>query len=151
MTAKEYQQMLREQAKKKPSKHHNKFVYVYEDGFIATEKELPGHGKVIEKYDSVKEFHRYRELQLMERAGAISDLHRQVPMLIQDKFKDSSGKWHKAIVYKADFTYKEKGKEVVEDVKGIDRKTGRPQTTESFRMKWKLLLAKYPEKEFRIY
>lgn len=151
MSAKEYQEMLRKESAKKKTKHHNKFVYIYADGLASDSKTLTGHGKVICHYDSQKEFARHKELQLLERGGQISDLRWQVPILIQDGFTRQDGKKVRPIYYTADFTYTESGQEIVEDVKGIDRKTGRPQTTEAFRLKWKLLMALYPDKVFRIY
>ncbi|WP_289026427.1 DUF1064 domain-containing protein [uncultured Flavonifractor sp.] len=149
MSAKEYREM--NQKKPKGSKHHNHFVYVYEDGFTAGEKDLAGHGPVIRKYDSRKEYARHRELELLERGGAISGLRWQVPMLIFDGFTDGDRKKVRPIYYKADFTYIQGGKEVVEDVKAIDRDTGRPLVTEAFSLKWKMLRARYPDKVFRIF
>lgn len=53
------------------------------------------------------------------------------------------------IVYKADFCYLDaQGKTIVEDVKGFDSKSGKYMQTEAFRLKWKLLKAKYPEYHF---
>ena len=150
MSAKEYQQMLREQSQKKPTKHRNKYVYVYEDGFFSDEKTLTTHGKIIRRYDSTKEFQRHRELALLQKGGQISDLKWQVSILLSEAFVDRHEKTHQAIYYKADFTYVENGRTVVEDVKGIDRLTGKIQTTEAFRIKWKLLQARYGEWEFRI-
>ena len=150
MTAAEYQKMLREQAGKK-TKYHNKYVYIYEDGYVSNEKDLPNHGRMTERVDSVKEYRRGCELRLLERSGTISCLQKQVPLTIEDSFQDSSGKTHRAVTYKADFVYTENGKTVVEDVKGVDKNTGKPQTTEAFRLKWKLLQSRYPERDFRIY
>lgn len=149
MTAEEYRQMIN--SKPKGSKHHNRFVYVYEDGFVSESKELVNHGSIIRKYDSKKEYCRHKELLLLERAGKICDLKWQVPMLIKEGFRDSSGKRIRPIYYNADFTYVQDGQEVVEDVKGVDRDIGRPRETEAFRLKWKLLRGRYPNKVFRIY
>lgn len=134
----------------KQNKHHNRKIYVYEDGFVS-EVKTEGHGALVSKYDSKKEYQRHCELRLMERAGKISELKTQVPIVISDEFSDKDGKKHRAIIYRADFVYIEDGKEIVEDVKGQDKKTGKYQTTEGFRLKWKLLQAKYPEKIFRLY
>lgn len=62
------------------------------------------------KFDSIKESKRYGTLKLLQKAGEISDLKLQVRMdiLVSDK---------KIAVYIADFTYMEKGRYVVEDVK----------------------------------
>ena len=87
----------------------------------------------------------------MERGGAISDLKWQVRLLLQEGFTDRDGNKIRPIYYKADFTYTQNGREVVEDVKGIDRYTGKIRTTEAFQLKWKLLRARYPTKSFRIF
>ena len=54
-------------------------------------------------FDSVKEYHRWGCLRLLERAGKISDLKRQVKYELIPK-QDGE----KATYYKADFTYYEK-------------------------------------------
>lgn len=69
-------------------------------------------------FDSVKEFDRYQELVLMERAGQISDLRLQVPFELIPKQKLTSGKTERACSYVADFVYEKNGEKVVEDVKG---------------------------------
>lgn len=134
----------------KPNKYHNHYVYIYADGFICQEK-TDGHGEILERYDSIKEYRRWRELQLLERVGKISNLKRQVKILIQPAFKNSDGKRIRAIYYTADATYTLTGLEVVEDVKATNKRTGQHITTETFRVKWKLLQNRYPEKIFKIY
>lgn len=80
-------------------------------------------------YDSIKEARRHNELLLLERAGAIRDLQRQVeyeliPTQREPDRKGVRGGLIKGKViehkcsYVADFTYIENGKLVVEDVKG---------------------------------
>lgn len=150
MSAKEYQAMLQKQASAAP-KYRNKYVYIYEDGLVCHEKDFVGHGKVLERVDSVKEYNRGKELELLAKAGHIQNLQKQVSLMIQDAFVDKCGKNHRATTYQADFVYEKDGVTIVEDVKGIDRKTGKIRTTEAFRLKWKLLQSKYPEYEFRIY
>jgi hypothetical protein len=65
------------------------------------------------RFDSTKEYRRWEELLILERAGKIRDLRRQVPFELipkTDKFP--------AITYVADFVYfDERGTYVVEDVK----------------------------------
>ena len=78
-------------------------------------------------FDSVKEFHRWGMLRLLERAGRISDLKRQVKYELIPK-QDGE----RACTYIADFTYYQDGKLVVEDCKGYK--------TEVFRLKKKLML-----------
>ena len=66
-----------------------------------------------QKFDSVKEYHRWGVLRLLERAGKISDLKRQVSFELIPKQEGE-----RALTYIADFTYQENGELVVEDVKG---------------------------------
>lgn len=74
-------------------------------------------------YDSIKEMQRHYELQILERAGKISNLKRQVRFeliphqLINGKVKE------RAVNYIADFTYTENGKLIVEDVKSPATRT----------------------------
>ena len=71
-------------------------------------------------FDSRKEAMRWHELKLMERAGLISDLRRQVPFSLIPNLKDSSGRViERAVKYIADFCYIQDGVAVVEDVKGL--------------------------------
>ena len=84
-----------------------------------------------EKFDSKKELKRWHELQLLERAGHISNLKRQVPYVLipdNDKFR--------RMKYIADFTYEDRaGAEIVEDVKGCKIGAG----YELFKLKKKLM------------
>ena len=87
-----------------------------------------------EKYDSVKEYRRHDELKLLERAGVISGLQRQVKFeLVPKQCEESTEVYTKgknkglpkpgkqiesAVSYVADFVYQQDGKLCVEDVKG---------------------------------
>ncbi len=86
-----------------------------------------------ETFDSVKEYRRFCELSLLQRAGAITDLQRQVefelipaqrePDTIGVRGGVKKGKTIElAVKYVADFVYKENGKTVVEDTKGFKTK-----------------------------
>lgn len=94
-----------------------------------------------EWYDSLHEYQRYRELLLLQRAGKISDLKKQVPFeLIPAQYEYiHTGEFFKrgerkgqekvkrvclehSVVYYADFVYTEDGKKVVEDAKGVRTK-----------------------------
>lgn len=88
-------------------------------------------------YDSRKEAQRAQELRLMLKAGIISNLREQVPYELIPAQKNEYGKViERAVVYKADFVYDdEKGKTVVEDVKGV--------RTKEFIIKRKLMLYEY--------
>lgn len=73
-------------------------------------------------FDSVKEYNRYKELKLLERAGVIKELRTQVKfILIPSQYLD--GKCiERECSYIADFVYTENGKKVVEDTKGFRTK-----------------------------
>lgn len=81
------------------------------------------------RFASKAESRRFCELQALERARLIEKLE------LQPRYPlDVSGK--RICVYVGDFRYVEKGKSVVEDVKG--------HKTDVYRLKRKLLLAIYP-------
>ena len=70
-------------------------------------------------FDSKREARRFKELQLLERAGEISDLKTQVPFRLIEKQPRKRGKPEQPVDYIADFTYWDKDNEfVVEDAKG---------------------------------
>lgn len=76
-------------------------------------------------FDSVKEHRRWCELKLMEKAGEIVELQRQVPFVVIPKQKDELGKVvEREVKYIADFTYRTRKdyKLVVEDTKGMKTK-----------------------------
>ena len=80
-------------------------------------------------YDSKKEARRHRELLLLQRAGKITNLERQVKFELIPK-QDGE----RACTYVADFVYNlvDTGERVVEDTKGFK--------TEVYRIKKKLML-----------
>lgn len=86
----------------KENKYHNKWVEV--DGI---------------KFPSIKEAERWKTLRLMERAGEIVGLNRQVRIEIIPKTK-----LYRACFYVCDYVYFDKriGKTVYEDVKGMKTK-----------------------------
>lgn len=90
-----------------------------------------------QKFDSKKEAARYQELLLLEKAGVIKNLSRQVKfVLIPSQRDEATGKVvERECSYKADFVYEEDGKTVVEDVKGF--------RTKEYIIKRKLLLWQY--------
>lgn len=84
-------------------------------------------------FDSVKEYRRFCELSLLEKAGAITELQRQVefelipvqrePNTIGVRGGIKQGKViEKKCSYIADFVYTENGEKVVEDTKGFKTK-----------------------------
>ena len=99
-----------------------------------------------ETFDSKKEYRRYCELKLLERAGEVKNLKRQVKfLLIPSQFEeviDAKGKpkqkcIERACVYVADFQYQDAhtGELVVEDTKGMK--------TKEYVIKRKLMLKEY--------
>lgn len=131
-------------------KYRNIKVYVYADGFVSYGEKIDAKGPPADVFDSTKEYSRWNELQLLERAGKISDLQRQVKIVIQEKII-SNGTTIKEIAYKADFVYNEGECQIIEDVKPFDNATQKHKLTKDFVLKWKLLQAKFPRYTFRIY
>lgn len=88
-----------------------------------------------EKFDSVKEYHRWGCLKLMQRAGLIKDLKRQVKYVLIPAQRDQTGKVvEREMSYIADFEYFDlkRGVKVVEDTKGFK--------TDVYKLKKKLML-----------
>lgn len=92
-------------------------------------------------FDSIAESRRYKELALLQRAKKIENLQLQPRFLLQEGFR-KNGKTYRKIEYIADFMYSQNGKNIVEDVKGIQ--------TDVFKLKHKLFEKKYPELELKI-
>ena len=97
-------------------------------------------------HDSRREARRWSHLQLLLKAGEISDLQRQVPYELipaqyetferygkkGQRLKDGKRCIERGVDYYADFVYIENGKQVVEDAKGV--------RTDDYIIKRKLLL-----------
>ena len=82
-------------------------------------------------FDSKKEYYRYCDLKLLERAGEIKDIQRQVKFELIPKQEGE-----RAVTYIADFVYTDRnGKKVVEDTKGV--------RTKDYIIKRKLMLWRY--------
>lgn len=136
-------------AQKHP-KYLNYKVFIHEKG-ISIKKRDDSLGKLLEQYDSMKEYQRYKELLLLQRHGDISSLSRQETLVIQEGFSYNGSKVS-PITYKADFTYDTNdGKHVVEDVKAFDEVTGKHRTTKDFDLKWKMLKFQHRDWSFKIY
>lgn len=69
-------------------------------------------------FDSKKEANRYLELKLLERAGEISHLTRQVKYELIPSQRVDGKLVERSCSYIADFVYLENGETVVEDTKG---------------------------------
>ena len=67
-----------------------------------------------EVFDSRHEYNRWCELRLLERAGQITDLKRQVRFELVPKQEGE-----RPVYYVADFVYSKGGQKVVEDAKGF--------------------------------
>jgi hypothetical protein len=72
------------------------------------------------RFPSKKEAARWFQLVLLQRAGEISGLARQVPILLHGELGPIKTPTGRNAVYKADFTYTDAktGSKVIEDAKG---------------------------------
>lgn len=91
-------------------------------------------------FDSKKESKDWQQLCLLEASGAISNLRRQVPFVLQEAYTNNQGKKIRPILYLADFVYEKDGKKYVQDSKG-----GKATQTDVFKLKRKIFEYKYPE------
>lgn len=81
------------------------------------------HNKKVCGFDSIKEMTRYNELVLMQKAGKIQALDRQVRFeLLPSQFDDNGKCIYRGVSYVADFTYWQNGMFIVEDCKGFRTK-----------------------------
>jgi hypothetical protein len=101
-----------------------------------------GNKKIVTEdgvFDSKKEFIRWRELQLLQRAGEIHGLQRQVSYLLigAQRDPDSNKLLERECRYVADFVYLQNGETIVEDVKS------KATRTPEYIIKRKLLLREY--------
>ena len=98
-------------------------------------------------FDSKKEYRRWQELRLMEKAGQIQNLQRQVKYILipaqyerYERYSQKTGKRlqdgvrciEREVGYISDFVYEKAGKTVVEDTKGF--------RTADYKIKRKLML-----------
>lgn len=88
------------------------------------------------KFDSKKEAKRYIALKELEKKGNIEKLTLQPRFLLQEGFR-KNGKAYRKIEYVADFMYRQDGKLIVEDVKGIK--------TDVYKLKQKLFEKRYQD------
>lgn len=87
------------------------------------------------RFDSKREANRWAELRILERAGKIQKLKRQVKyLLIPSQYRDGKCIEREAS-YIADFVYIKDGHLVVEDCKGF--------RTPEYKLKRKLMLERY--------
>ena len=86
-------------------------------------------------FDSVREYRRYVELSLLERAGTIQNLQRQVKFVLIPSQRINGKVVERECSYIADFVYYQNGEKIVEDSKGFK--------TKDFIIKRKLMLLNY--------
>ena len=70
-------------------------------------------------FDSKKEAQRYMELQLLERAGEITNLRRQVKIDLIGQYRPMYTRTGRKMRLTVDFAYVEDNIEVLEDAKGM--------------------------------
>ena len=75
-----------------------------------------------ERFDSVKEAERWCWLCLLQKAGVITDLRRQVPFELIPAQKLDGKVVERPVKYIADFVYIRSGETIVEDAKGVRTK-----------------------------
>ena len=160
MSEKDFQKLIEEKPylvknepsknKKPKNKYRNIKVYEYSDGFVSASNFKDEHGAIINTYDSVKEYNRWNQLKLLEKAGEITELERQKSLLVQEAFTYNTRKINK-INYIADFVYKKDGILFVEDVKPFDEEKKKYRLTKDFQLKWKLLKYRYPDYQFILF
>lgn len=88
-----------------------------------------------QSFDSKREARRWHDLQLLERAGLITDLRRQVKFVLIPTQRINGKVVEKECSYYADFVYQHDGQTIVEDCKGY--------RTDVYKIKRKLMLEKY--------
>lgn len=86
-------------------------------------------------FDSLKEYRRFCELSLLEKAGAITELKRQVKYELIPSQRINGKVVERSCAYVADFVYRQNGEIIVEDTKGFK--------TKDYIIKRKLLLYIY--------
>ena len=88
------------------------------------------------KFDSVKEATRWQELKILEKAGEVSNLQRQVKYEVLPVQRDKGKVLERPVYYIADFVYTDTdGNTVCEDTKGYK--------TKEYIIKRKLMLYMY--------
>ena len=107
----------------KPYRPNNKYY--------ATKCEYNG-----EQFDSRREMRRFQELLILERAGHLTNLKRQIKYVLipsqykvyerygknGQRLKDKKELLEREVSYIADFVYEMDGKTIIEDTKGVQTK-----------------------------
>lgn len=100
----------------------------------------PIHGE----FDSTTEFNYFKKLLNDQNEGKISDLNRQLPLLIQDKFKQKDGSTVRAIHYFSDFSYHDDNGFHIVDCKGG------LYAEDVWKLKWKLVKNIYRDYNYHV-
>lgn len=131
----------------KPIPHTaNAQAALYQGGLATAKRKYHNVPTVVDgiTFDSKAEAARYGELKTLERAGQIANLQVHPRFIIVDK--DEHGGFMR---YEADFMYMDwqgdLGEITVEDLKG-----GRATQTPLWRLKWRLVQARYPHYTFKV-
>lgn len=96
------------------------------------------------QFDSTLESKYYKELVWLKQNKQIKGFELQPVYILQDKFK-KDGKTIRAIKYKGDFkVFNNDGTVHVIDVKGSKK-----MLKSDFKIKWKMLLCKFPDEIFK--
>ena len=75
-------------------------------------------------FDSQREYKRWCELKLLQKAGKISQLQRQVKYVLIPRQKRDDGTFERPVTYTLDFEYFEDGRTRAEDSKGCRTQQG---------------------------
>lgn len=97
-------------------------------------------------FDSTLEAEAYVIIKLWKIARVIFGLDLQPEYVLQDGFRDSAGKWHRAVKYIPDFRFARIDNQhqiILVDVKGVK--------TQAFSIKEKLFRAKFPHLDLQIW
>lgn len=86
-----------------------------------------------QRYRSQREAARHQELLLLQRAGHVCDIRREVAFVLAPRVRFTGQRQTPPLRYVADFTYTENGRQVVEDAKGV--------RTQVYKIKRHLMLA----------
>ena len=124
-----FEEFQERQKKAKKTKYNNKKVWI--EGCV---------------FDSTLEGNRYKQLKLLEKNGCVQSLELQPTFLLNETLRvirKGKKQTYRETVYKADFSYIEDGKFIVEDVKG--------QETNMYKLKRKLFLSVCEYDIFREY
>jgi hypothetical protein len=117
-------------------------------GLVAPEKKVSKHRSIKTTIDGIvfasrREGSRYEMLKLLQRAGKVLKFELQPEFVLQPGYR-RNGRWVRPIKYRADFKiWWRDGRITIEDVKPASA-----YRTEKYRIKKKLLLARYSELNF---